>query len=46
VNRLWPASARDGARVVPVSSNAHQYSDIHWDDIHFEHGYDKWQAYG
>jgi len=46
VNRLWPALARDGARVVQVSSNAHQYSDIHWDDIHFEHGYDKWQAYG
>lgn len=29
-----------------MSSNGHQFSDIHWDDIHFEHGYDKWQAYG
>ncbi|MGW7486872.1 SDR family NAD(P)-dependent oxidoreductase [Streptomyces sp. NPDC054786] len=46
VNRLWPAVARGGARVVSVSSNGHQLSDIHWDDVHFEHGYDKWQAYG
>ncbi len=46
VNRLWPALTRDGTRVVQVSSNAHQFSDVHWDDIHFEHGYDKWQAYG
>ena len=46
VNRLWPALSRGGARVVSVSSNGHQFSDVHWDDIHFEHGYDKWQAYG
>ncbi|MER6994689.1 SDR family NAD(P)-dependent oxidoreductase [Streptomyces sp. NPDC000410] len=50
VNRLWPALARDGgapgARVVSVSSRGHQLSDIRWDDVHFEHGYDKWQAYG
>ncbi len=46
VNRLWPAIARGGARVVSVSSNGHQLSDIHWDDVHLEHGYDKWQAYG
>jgi NAD(P)-dependent dehydrogenase (short-subunit alcohol dehydrogenase family) len=46
VNRLWPALARGGARVVQVSSNGHQFSDIHWDDVQFEHGYDKWQAYG
>lgn len=46
VNRLWPAIERGGARVVSVSSNGHQLSDIHWDDVHFEHGYDKWQAYG
>ncbi|OPF75234.1 oxidoreductase [Streptomyces antioxidans] len=47
-NRLWPAVARGGgARVVSVSSNGHQLSDIHWDDPHFErHAYDKWQAYG
>jgi NAD(P)-dependent dehydrogenase (short-subunit alcohol dehydrogenase family) len=46
VNRLWPAIAPGGARVVSVSSNGHQLSDIRWDDVHFEHGYDKWQAYG
>ncbi|WP_328535247.1 SDR family NAD(P)-dependent oxidoreductase [Streptomyces sp. NBC_00344] len=46
VNRLWPAIERGGARVVSVSSNGHQLSDIRWDDMHFAHGYDKWQAYG
>lgn len=46
VNRLWPAIERGGARVVSVSSNGHQLSDIRWADVHFERGYDKWQAYG
>lgn len=47
VNRLWPALVRDGgARVVSVSSRAHHRSPIRWDDVQFEHGYDKWQAYG
>ncbi|MEU8709051.1 SDR family NAD(P)-dependent oxidoreductase [Streptomyces sp. NPDC048565] len=46
VNHLWPAIARGGARVVSVSSNGHQLSDIRWDDPHFEQGYDKWLAYG
>ena len=46
VNRLWPALADGGARVVAVSSSAHRYSGIRWDDVQFEHGYDKWQAYG
>ncbi|MGV9848570.1 SDR family NAD(P)-dependent oxidoreductase [Streptomyces sp. NPDC003442] len=47
-NRLWAAIARGGgARVVSLSSNGHQLSDIHWDDPHFQrHAYDKWQAYG
>ncbi|MER6113928.1 SDR family NAD(P)-dependent oxidoreductase [Streptomyces hirsutus] len=45
-NRLWPVIAQGGARVVTVSSNGHQFSGIHWDDVQFEHGYDKWQAYG
>jgi NAD(P)-dependent dehydrogenase (short-subunit alcohol dehydrogenase family) len=45
VNRLWPAIA-DGARVVMVSSRGHHFSGIRWDDVHFEHGYDKWLAYG
>lgn len=46
VNRLWPALADGGARVVSVSSNGHQLSDIRWDDVMFERGYDKWLAYG
>ncbi|GAA1361439.1 SDR family NAD(P)-dependent oxidoreductase [Streptomyces beijiangensis] len=46
VNQLWPALARGGARVVAVSSGGHGNSGIRWDDVHFEHGYDRWQAYG
>ncbi|MBL1102252.1 oxidoreductase [Streptomyces coffeae] len=51
VNRLWPAIAAGGARgggarVVVVSSNGHQLSDIRWDDPQFGRGYDKWAAYG
>ncbi|MFI6863473.1 SDR family NAD(P)-dependent oxidoreductase [Streptomyces sp. NPDC050421] len=45
VNHLWPAIARGGARVVAVSSGAHGMG-MHWDDVHFEHGYDRWAAYG
>ncbi|GGX90538.1 SDR family NAD(P)-dependent oxidoreductase [Streptomyces fructofermentans] len=46
VNRLWPALAPGGARVVSVSSAGHHTSDIRWDDPHWLRGYDKWQAYG
>ena len=51
VNRLWPLIAaggrRDGgARVVALSSTGHKRSPIRWDDIHFEHDYEKWTAYG
>jgi NAD(P)-dependent dehydrogenase (short-subunit alcohol dehydrogenase family) len=46
VNRLWPAIAPGGARVVSVSSRGHHRSGIRWDDVQFEHGYDKWEAYG
>jgi len=50
VNRLWPAIAASGAdggaRVVSVSSAGHRRSGIRWDDVMFEAGYDKWQAYG
>ena len=46
VNRLWPAIADGGARVVSVSSGGHRRSDIRWDDLQFERGYDKWTAYG
>ena len=45
VNHLWPALA-GGARVIAVSSGAHQNSAIRWDDVHFTRGYDKWLAYG
>jgi NAD(P)-dependent dehydrogenase (short-subunit alcohol dehydrogenase family) len=45
-NRLWPLLARGGARVVELSSGGHRRSGIHWDDVQFEHGYDKWEAYG
>jgi NAD(P)-dependent dehydrogenase (short-subunit alcohol dehydrogenase family) len=46
VNRLWPAISPRGARVVAVSSAGHRRSAIRWDDVMFEHGYDKWAAYG
>ncbi|MEU9355436.1 SDR family NAD(P)-dependent oxidoreductase [Streptomyces griseoloalbus] len=46
VNRLWPAIEPGGARVVSVSSRGHHASGIRWDDIHWERGYDKWEAYG
>ncbi|GGV44662.1 oxidoreductase [Actinomadura cremea] len=45
VNRLWPA-VRPGARVVSVASAAHHFSPVRWDDLWFERGYDKWEAYG
>ena len=32
--------------MVAVSSGAHRRSGIRWEDIQFEHGYDKWVAYG
>ncbi|MFD5073908.1 SDR family NAD(P)-dependent oxidoreductase [Streptomyces sp. NPDC058371] len=46
VNRLWPAIEPGGARVVAVSSGGHHNSGIRWDDVHWRHGYDKWEAYG
>jgi len=46
VNRLWPAIEPGGARVVAVSSAGHHYSGIRWDDVHWQKGYDKWEAYG
>jgi NAD(P)-dependent dehydrogenase (short-subunit alcohol dehydrogenase family) len=46
-NLLWPAlAAGGGARVVALSSTGHKNSPIRFDDLHFEHGYDKWEAYG
>ncbi|MEU5041974.1 SDR family NAD(P)-dependent oxidoreductase [Streptomyces griseorubiginosus] len=46
VNHLWPAIEPGGARVVSVSSRAHHFSGMRWDDVHWRTGYDKWQAYG
>ena len=46
-NLLWPALLADGgARVVALSSRGHRRSAIRFDDLMFETGYDKWQAYG
>lgn len=46
-NLLWPALAAAGeARVVSLSSTGHKLSGIRFDDINFDAGYDKWQAYG
>src|SRR5215218_5250978 len=46
-NLLWPLlAANGGARVVALSSTGHKLSGIRWDDLMFEAGYDKWQAYG
>ncbi|MBP2446742.1 SDR family NAD(P)-dependent oxidoreductase [Rhizobium leguminosarum] len=45
VNSVWPAISRN-ARIVSVSSGGHQISGIRWNDVQFETGYDKWQAYG
>jgi NAD(P)-dependent dehydrogenase (short-subunit alcohol dehydrogenase family) len=40
-------AAAGDARIVSVSSSAHLRSDVHFDDIHFEHRpYDEWAAYG
>lgn len=46
VNRLWPAIEPGGARVVSVSSSAHHFSGMRWDDVQWSRGYDKWEAYG
>ncbi|MEU6990773.1 SDR family NAD(P)-dependent oxidoreductase [Streptomyces sp. NPDC046465] len=43
--RLYPAFAPTGARVVAVASSGHFLSDIRWDDLHFRTGYDRWLAY-
>jgi NAD(P)-dependent dehydrogenase (short-subunit alcohol dehydrogenase family) len=46
--RLWPAlSKAHGARVVSLSSRAHQRAGIDFNDPNFQHrAYDRWQAYG
>ncbi|RAO17022.1 SDR family NAD(P)-dependent oxidoreductase [Micromonospora noduli] len=45
-NLLWPAlTAPDTARVVSVASGRNPTWRIRWDDVQFERGYDKWEAY-
>ncbi|MEK8110246.1 SDR family NAD(P)-dependent oxidoreductase [Micromonospora sp. M12] len=45
-NLLWPALAAAGtARVVAVASGRDPAWRIRWDDVQFERGYDKWEAY-
>jgi len=46
--RLWPAlKAADGARVVNISSQGHQFSGIDFNDLNFQHrSYDTLLAYG
>ncbi|MGW2046342.1 SDR family NAD(P)-dependent oxidoreductase [Streptomyces sp. NPDC001858] len=46
VNRLWPAIEPGGARIVSVSSRAHHFAGMRWDDVQWREGYDKWAAYG
>ncbi|MDO1450808.1 SDR family NAD(P)-dependent oxidoreductase [Rhodocytophaga aerolata] len=48
VARLWPALKKaNGARVINVSSQGHQFAPFHFDDPHFLHRqYDTLQAYG
>ena len=45
---LWSLLVKTpGARVVALSSTAHKFSDIRWDDIQFATSrYSKWRAYG
>jgi len=46
--RLWPALQRArGARVVSVSSRAHRFAGVDFEDVQFERrDYHKWKAYG
>jgi NAD(P)-dependent dehydrogenase (short-subunit alcohol dehydrogenase family) len=37
--------ATPGARVVTVSSNAHKFGSMRWDDLQWTRGYRKWFAY-
>lgn len=44
---LWPGMREiSGARIVNVSSLAHRFGKIRFDDINWEQGYSKWGAYG
>ena len=44
---LWPLiKGTRGARIVNVSSAAHHFGKIRYEDIHWKNGYSKWGAYG
>ena len=44
---LWPhISLKPEARIVNVSSAAHHFGKIRFEDIHWDQGYKKWGAYG
>lgn len=46
-NLLLPLLAKSGgARVVTVSSNAHNFGKMNWDNLNAEQSYSKWGAYG
>ncbi|MEH0931347.1 SDR family NAD(P)-dependent oxidoreductase [Micromonospora sp. CPCC 205558] len=46
VSLLWPAlTGAETARVVSVASGRDPAWRIRWDDVQFERGYDKWEAY-
>jgi len=38
--------ATPGSRIVTMSSTAHRWGRIHFEDLHWEGGYRAWQAYG
>lgn len=42
---LGPMEGRDDSRVVTVSSTAHRYGKIRFDDLQGERGYGRWRAY-
>ena len=45
--QLWPVlSGTRGSRLVQVSSLAHRFGKMNFEDLHGEQGYRKWQAYG
>jgi NAD(P)-dependent dehydrogenase (short-subunit alcohol dehydrogenase family) len=45
--RLWPLLKKStGSRVVSVSSAAHRFGKIRFEDIHWNDSYSKWGAYG
>jgi NAD(P)-dependent dehydrogenase (short-subunit alcohol dehydrogenase family) len=46
-SRLWPLlSQTPGSRLVQLSSLAHKFGKIRFEDIHWEKKYSKWGAYG